>query len=56
MVKTCIVMQLPATVDKSLQAPRGLQTHKNTEQLLLKTKRSKQNPVNQAKFEMGEIV
>lgn len=53
MVKTCIVMQLPATVHKHLQALRGLQIHKNTEQLLLKTKRSNQNSVNQAKFEMG---
>lgn len=54
MVKTCIILQLPATVHKALQAPIGLQIHKKSiEQLLLKTNRSKQNSVNQAKFELG---
>lgn len=57
MVKTCIILQLRATEHKALQAPRGLHIHKkSTEQLLLKTNRSNQNSVNQAKFEMGEIV
>jgi len=51
MVKTCIILQLPATEHNALQTHRGLQIHKIiTEQLLLKTNRSNQNSVNQAKF------
>lgn len=57
MVKTCIILQLPATVHKALQAPIRLQIHKKSiEQMLLKTNRSKQNSVNQAKFELGGTV